>query len=270
MPAQSQGHLLGTKDGLLCAAALPNGSIAGGATAGPQDSLPHHQQQQAAEPPAAGGAGAGLPPPTEGYVAEAPPEPQLQPDLPSLVPVVCNNNRAALDVRRMAIVLPSGRDVTPTEFERMCGKGASKKWKASLRIDKGGCACRGDALLRGLKLQPSRRGRPACTLTTRGCACCSDDIVWPSAAVCPGSRLALCTTGWGIAALRCSVVELVQGLAWCRFQAACGPWLSQQRMTGPPTCLQHSRSAGAPATLWPPLQLTSATPGLACAHGEHA
>ena len=61
------------------------------------------------------------------------------------MPVVCNNNRAALDVRRMAIVLPSGRDVTPTEFERMCGKGASKKWKASLRIDKGGCACLDDA-----------------------------------------------------------------------------------------------------------------------------
>eukprot|EP00891_Asterochloris_glomerata_P002152 jgi/Astpho2/2152/fgenesh1_pg.00040_%23_10_t len=118
--------------------ALPNGSVSGGATAGPQASRPHQQQQQEALQPPAAGADADLPPPTEGYGAEAPPEPQLQPDLPSLVPVVCNNNRAALDVRRMAIVLPSGRDVTPTEFERMCGKGASKKWKASLRIDKGG------------------------------------------------------------------------------------------------------------------------------------
>lgn len=37
---------------------------------------------------------------------------------------------------RMCVILEGGRDVSPTEFERLAGKAASKKWKASIRIDK--------------------------------------------------------------------------------------------------------------------------------------
>ena len=43
--------------------------------------------------------------------------------------VVCNGLAAVFLVARMVILLPCGRDISPTEFERMAGKGASKKWK---------------------------------------------------------------------------------------------------------------------------------------------
>ncbi len=36
----------------------------------------------------------------------------------------------------MAVRLEGGREVSPTEFERLAGKAASKKWKASIRVDK--------------------------------------------------------------------------------------------------------------------------------------
>ena len=58
--------------------------------------------------------------------------------IPDTVPIVCNSSRAVFDVKRTMILLGEGRDCTPTEFERLAGKGASKKWKASLRVDKGG------------------------------------------------------------------------------------------------------------------------------------
>lgn len=35
--------------------------------------------------------------------------------------------------------MDGGQLVSPTEFERISGKAASKKWKASIRIDKVGC-----------------------------------------------------------------------------------------------------------------------------------
>ena len=58
--------------------------------------------------------------------------------VPDTVPIVCNSSRAIFDVKRTCILLGEGRECTPTEFERLAGKGASKKWKASLRVDKGG------------------------------------------------------------------------------------------------------------------------------------
>lgn len=58
--------------------------------------------------------------------------------VPDTVPVVCNSSRAVFDVKRTIVLLGEGRECTPTEFERLAGKGASKKWKASLRVDKGG------------------------------------------------------------------------------------------------------------------------------------
>jgi hypothetical protein len=44
--------------------------------------------------------------------------------------------RGSFDVVRTCVILEGGRDVSPTEFERLAGKAASKKWKASIRIDK--------------------------------------------------------------------------------------------------------------------------------------
>lgn len=32
--------------------------------------------------------------------------------------------------------MSNGQTVSPTEFERFAGKAASKKWKASIRVDK--------------------------------------------------------------------------------------------------------------------------------------
>lgn len=58
--------------------------------------------------------------------------------VPDTINIVCNNSRAVFDVKRSCVLLGDGRECTPTEFERLAGKGASKKWKASLRVDKGG------------------------------------------------------------------------------------------------------------------------------------
>lgn len=44
--------------------------------------------------------------------------------------------RGTFDVQRMLVILDGGREVSPTEFERLAGKAASKKWKASIRVDK--------------------------------------------------------------------------------------------------------------------------------------
>ena len=33
-------------------------------------------------------------------------------------------------------MMSNGQTVSPTEFERVAGKAASKKWKASIRVDK--------------------------------------------------------------------------------------------------------------------------------------
>lgn len=74
-----------------------------------------------------------------GDAAEEPPAPAVaRGPVPDTVPIVCNSSRAVFDVKRTLILLGEGRECTPTEFERLAGKGASKKWKASLRVDKGG------------------------------------------------------------------------------------------------------------------------------------
>ena len=71
--------------------------------------------------------------------AEEPVAPAVpQGPVPDTVPIVCNSSRAIFNVKRTCILLGEGRECTPTEFERLAGKGASKKWKASLRVDKGG------------------------------------------------------------------------------------------------------------------------------------
>lgn len=85
-------------------------------------------------------------PSTDLQMAEEEPSTAVEPAAPAVprgpvpdtVPIVCNNSRATFDVKRTCILLGEGRECTPTEFERLAGKGASKKWKASIRVDKGG------------------------------------------------------------------------------------------------------------------------------------
>lgn len=48
-------------------------------------------------------------------------------DLPSSLPIICNGMKGTLDVRRMMCTGPDGRQITPTEFERLGGRGAAKK-----------------------------------------------------------------------------------------------------------------------------------------------
>ena len=89
---------------------------------------------------------AAAPPSTDLQMAEEEPSTAVEPAAPAVprgpvpetVPIVCNNSRATFDVKRTCILLGEGRECTPTEFERLAGKGASKKWKASIRVDKGG------------------------------------------------------------------------------------------------------------------------------------
>lgn len=57
-------------------------------------------------------------------------------DVPASVPVLCNDKRGMFDVRGMCITMDGGRTVSATEFERLAGKAASKKWKSSIRVDK--------------------------------------------------------------------------------------------------------------------------------------
>lgn len=55
-------------------------------------------------------------------------------DIPSHLRVCCGTMRGNYDVQR-AIVILDGPEISPTEFERRAGKD-SRKWKASVRIDK--------------------------------------------------------------------------------------------------------------------------------------
>lgn len=48
---------------------------------------------------------------------------------PDTVDIMCNGRRAQLLVRETAVVMENGNRVSPTEFERLSGKGAAKKWK---------------------------------------------------------------------------------------------------------------------------------------------
>jgi len=49
---------------------------------------------------------------------------------PAAVRVVCGGLRATLDLGRMVMVLPDGREMSGNEFERVAGKASAKKWKA--------------------------------------------------------------------------------------------------------------------------------------------
>ena len=70
--------------------------------------------------------------------------------------VVCNGLAAVFLVARMVILLPCGRDISPTEFERMAGKGASKKWKVrAARSHRAGSGWGGG----GLQATAGRLGR---------------------------------------------------------------------------------------------------------------
>ena len=70
------------------------------------------------------------------HVQAPPPRPVPAKDIPSHLRVCCGGLRGNFDVQRALVTLDGGREISPTEFERMAGKAASKKWKASVRIDK--------------------------------------------------------------------------------------------------------------------------------------
>jgi SAND domain len=58
------------------------------------------------------------------------------PDAPRSVSIVSGPISGTFDCLRSSVTLPNGATVTPTEFERMAGKGASKKWRCTLRVAK--------------------------------------------------------------------------------------------------------------------------------------
>ena len=74
-------------------------------------------------------------PPTENGPAAATASAPAK-DAPSSVPVICNDKRGVFDVRGLCILMDGGKTVSATEFERLAGKAASKKWKSSIRVDK--------------------------------------------------------------------------------------------------------------------------------------
>lgn len=49
--------------------------------------------------------------------------------LPSVLNVVCNGMRGCFDVQKMMLIGQDGREVSPTEFERIAGRSAAKKCK---------------------------------------------------------------------------------------------------------------------------------------------
>ena len=53
---------------------------------------------------------------------------------PPRVRVVCGGLRATLDLARMVMMLPDGREMSGNEFERVAGKASAKKWKARLHM----------------------------------------------------------------------------------------------------------------------------------------
>jgi hypothetical protein len=87
-----------------------------------------HQPRRSLEGVAAAG---------EGLAAA--PKPQYtgpKPDAPKQVEVICGTNTGTFDCLRLAVITASGSQVSPTEFERLSGKGASKKWKCTIRVRK--------------------------------------------------------------------------------------------------------------------------------------
>ncbi|GFR43633.1 hypothetical protein Agub_g4733, partial [Astrephomene gubernaculifera] len=53
---------------------------------------------------------------------------------PSEIPVVCNGLAGVFLVGPCLVRSGEGRTLSPTEFERIAGKAASKKWKVTLRV----------------------------------------------------------------------------------------------------------------------------------------
>ncbi|KAG1679268.1 hypothetical protein FOA52_009298 [Chlamydomonas sp. UWO 241] len=78
------------------------------------------------------------PPPATEEPAPAPPPPPPPPSrpVPPTVNVVCNHMAGVFNVGTVDVTLPDGQIISATEFERLAGKGSSKKWKTSLRIMK--------------------------------------------------------------------------------------------------------------------------------------
>ncbi len=65
--------------------------------------------------------------------------PTHQTQVPSQVDIVCGPQRGRFDVAGgFCLLAGNNRRVSPTEFERLGGKGSSKKWKVSIRVDLGG------------------------------------------------------------------------------------------------------------------------------------
>ena len=60
-------------------------------------------------------------------------------NIPKSLAVVCNGMQGTyyLD-KSIVVVLKTGKTVSPTEFERLSGRATTKKWKSSIRVDKGG------------------------------------------------------------------------------------------------------------------------------------
>lgn len=59
-----------------------------------------------------------------------------KPGAPTRVDIICGTNTAVFDCTRMAVMNGSGGYISPTEFERLSGKGSSKKWKCTIRVRK--------------------------------------------------------------------------------------------------------------------------------------
>ncbi|CAG9464975.1 unnamed protein product [Pedinophyceae sp. YPF-701] len=59
-------------------------------------------------------------------------------DAPRTVRVLCGGVRGVMDVARSVIAIPAqgNREVSPTEFEKLAGKESSKKWKATIRVER--------------------------------------------------------------------------------------------------------------------------------------
>jgi hypothetical protein len=101
----------------------------------PQAPSPHMKQamQQAAQhiqPPRS------AEPASEGLPAAPKPPAGPKPDAPKQVDVICGTNNGVFDCLRTAVITSSGSQISPTEFERISGKGASKKWKCTIRVRK--------------------------------------------------------------------------------------------------------------------------------------
>ncbi|GIL98347.1 hypothetical protein Vretimale_3734, partial [Volvox reticuliferus] len=53
---------------------------------------------------------------------------------PSEIPIVCNGVLGTFMVASGVVRTQAGKSISPSEFERLAGKAASKKWKVTLRV----------------------------------------------------------------------------------------------------------------------------------------